>query len=168
MLFWFSRDWQDDLNSGRLTNAGIEASANYAHKRFSANLSLYYCHDINSECYYYNESEKKVCGVPHFTLNYHASYLILNGKTNHLKIYGHAAHSGKKLNYSLVSTDDFYVDGDWLFDLGIRYRYKEKLQLSFDCENIFNTDHYLCGPNQLLSPKFQRGRTLMASVSYQF
>ena len=168
LLFWFSRDWQDDLNSGRLTNAGIEASANYAHKRFSANLSLYYCHDINSECYYYNESEKKVCGVPHFTLNYHASYLILNGKTNHLKIYGHAAHSGKKLNYSLVSTDDFYVDGDWLFDLGIRYRYKEKLQLSFDCENIFNTDHYLCGPNQLLSPKFQRGRTLMASVSYQF
>jgi hypothetical protein len=42
------------------------------------------------------------------------------------------------------------------------------LQFSLDCENIFNTDHYICGPNSQHVPHFQRGRSLMASLSYNF
>jgi iron complex outermembrane receptor protein len=168
LLFWLERDWDYDLNSGRLTNAGIEGTASYAYKRLSASFSLYYCHDISSDGFYYNSSEKIVCNVPHFTFNLHGSFLILNGNDHDLKIYGHAAHTGKKLNYSESKDLDFYVDGKWLFDLGIQYRYKQRLQLSLDCENIFNTDHYICGPNPQYAPKFQRGRTLMASLSYQF
>ena len=168
LLFWMARDWLDDLNSGRLTNAGVEGSTSYAYKRLSANLSLYYCHDISSNGYYYNSSEKTVCGVPHFTFNLHGGFLLLNGDTNNLKLYGHASHTGRKLNYSQTEEKDFYVDGKWLFDLGIRYRYKQQIRLSLDCENIFNTDHYICGPNPQYAPKFQRGRTLMASFSYQF
>ena len=61
--------------------------------------------------------------------------------------------------------DDFYVDGTLLFDFGIKYCYKQWMQFSFDCENIFDTDHYICGPNYQYVPQIQRGRTLMASFS---
>ena len=160
-------DFKGD-NTGQLTNFGIEGTAIYSYKRFSTFLTLYYCHDISSKDYYYNYTKKMVCDVPHFTLNIHPSLQLLQGKTHEFKIYGHSTYTGKMLNYQTTEDEDFFVDGKLLFDLGIMYRYKQRLQLSLDCENIFDTYHYLCGPNYQYIPHIQRGRTLMASISYQF
>ena len=65
-------------------------------------------------------------------------------------------------------SEDFYVPAVNLIDLGVKYSYKQRLQLSVDCENIFNTDNYICGPNYHHVPHFQRGRTLMTAISYRF
>ena len=113
-------------------------------------------------------SEKMVAGVPHFTLNLHGAWKLLQGKTHELKVYGHTSYIGKKLNYDDVEEEDFFVDPKMLFDLGVKYGYKHNFQISLDCENIFNTDHYICGPNYQHAPHFQRGRSLMASFSCQF
>ena len=92
----------------------------------------------------------------------------MQGRNHELKVYGHSTYEGKKRNFCSSEEDNFYVDGSMLFDLGIRYLYKQRMQLSLDCENIFDTEHYVCGAQTVLVPNFQRGRTLMASLSVQF
>ena len=168
LLCWQSREDHSGDNSGQLTNIGVEGTANMAYKRFSANLSFYYCRDIESINYYYNTSEKLVCGVPHFTFNLHGAWKLIQGKSHELKVYGHSTYLGKKLNFTDSEEEDYFVEGEILFGLGIKYGYKQRLQLSLDCENIFDTDHYICGASYQTVPKFQRGRTLMAALSFQF
>ena len=73
-----------------------------------------------------------------------------------------------RMEDGMSEEEDFFVDGKLLFDLGIQYRYKQIFQLSLDCENIFDTYHYICGPSYDYMPDFQKGRMLMASVSYRF
>ena len=164
----FDKDLDFQKTIGKLTNVGIEGSANYSHNRLSANLTLYYSRDISSKFYFNNKSKNMVCGVPHFTLNLHGSWKLLHGKTHELKIYGHSEYVGRRLNFSMEEKDDFYVDGKLLFDLGVKYSYRQRAQLSLDCENIFDTDHYICGTNTHNSPYWKRGRTLMASLSWKF
>ena len=155
-------------NSGILKTLGIEGSANYYSKRLSGNLSFYYCHDLSAKNCYNNESEKIVTGVPHLTLNLHGAWkMVLNDK-HELKLYGHSSYTGRKMNYTLIEENDFYVGEKLLFDIGIKYSYRQRLNFSIDCENILNTDNYLCGPDDLYHPIFQRGRSLMASISYRF
>ena len=174
LLCWQPRDFNlfdDDLgrNVGELKSVGIEATANYAFKRLSSSLSFYYCNDIDSKHYYYNSIEKMVNDVPHLTLNLHGAYHVLQSTAHQLKVYGHASYTGRQLNYTHYNqAEDFFVDSCLLAGLGIQYRYRQHLQFSLDCENIFNTDHYICGPNYQSLPHIQRGRTLMASVACQF
>ena len=173
LLCWQARDLNPDVenydkNIGSLTNAGIEGVVGYAHKRLSTNLTFYYCHDIRSKHYYFNSTEKIVTAVPHLTFNLHAAYKLIQQTNHQLKVYGHSSYIGRKLNFDYVGEEsDFFVDPKMLLDLGIQYCYKQRLQLSFDCENVFDTDHYICGPNQFNLPYIQRGRSLMASVSFQ-
>jgi iron complex outermembrane receptor protein len=179
LLCWDARDYGQEenrgKNEGRLTNIGIEGTAKYAYNRLSGYLSLYYCKDTSSEHYYYSIADKKVADVPHFTLNLHGAWKLLQQKNHELKVYAHSSYNGRKLNYKYsydevgnIQIGDYYVDACLLFDLGIQYRYRQRLQLSLDCENICNTDHYICGPNYQDAPHFKRGRSLMASVSYKF
>ena len=153
------------LNNGSLTSIGLECSASYSHKRASANLSLYYCKDLRAKNYNYNESKNEVTGVPHFTLNLHGAWKLIQQKNHEFKVYGHAAYSGRKLNYMPLEAQDYYLDAKLLFDLGLKYSYGKHLQFALDCENLFNTDHYVCGPDPKYLPHFQRGRTLMASLA---
>ena len=166
-----SADPWDDLagqNNGQLENAGIECTTAYSHKRLSARMTLYYCHDISiSHYYYYNTKEGIVNNVPHFTVNLNGAWKLLKSQNHELKVYGHASYTGRKLNFTYFEKEDFYVDAKLLFDLGVQYHYRQHLQLSFDVENILNTDHYICGNNYWKAPLLQRGRTLMASVAFQ-
>ena len=171
LLSWQVRDNPYDSevagkNIGYLKNMGIEGLARYDYKRLSAYISAYFCHDIDGGYFYYNSSKNMVNGVPHFTLNLHGAWKLVQSKSHEVKVYGHSIYTGRKLNFQLNEEDDFYVDGKMLFDLGIKYCFKQRLQVSFDCENILNTDHYICGPNIQDIPHFQRGRSLMASISY--
>ena len=167
LLCWMERSDYSIQNDGKLTNIGFEGIVNYSHKRLSANLSVYYCHDISSNNYYYNTEEKLVGNVPHFTLHLHGAWKLADGNTHKVKVYGHTRYLGKKLNYTSHQEDDFFLNGKWLFDLGVKYRYRQLLTLSLDCENLFNTDYYICGPSIQDAPVFHRGRTLMGSISFQ-
>lgn len=109
-----------------------------------------------------------VCDVPHFTLHLHGAWKLLQQNNHEIKVYGNSSYLGRKLNYSVQETDDYFVPGKLLIDLGIKYNYRQMYQLSLDCENIFDTYSYLCGPTYQYAPMFQRGRTLMASLSIQF
>ena len=168
LFCYFVRDNFTGKNSGQLKNAGIECSASYAFNRFSANFSLYYSKDISSQQYNYNVSRKMVCGVPHFMLNLHGAWKLVQTTPHELKVYSHFKFNGRKLNYEVIEIDDAFVSEESVFDLGVKYCYKQQLQLSLDCENIFDTYHYICGTNYLNTPLFQRGRTLIASLSYRF
>lgn len=172
LFLWFSRDeYADDefKNTGKLKNIGIEGSVRYANKRFTGNLTAYYSHVVSSDGYYYNQSENVVTGIPHLTLNFHGAWKPLQARNHELKVYGHASYIGRTLNYTArMEKDDYYVNDRLLFDIGAKYSYRQHLHLSIDCENILNTDKYLCGTDLSRHPVFQRGRTLMASISYQF
>ena len=171
LMYWHTRDGIDSaisLNKGQLNNVGVEATVQYTNQRFSGNFNLYYCHDISSDHYFYNSLEHVVTGVPHLTLNLHGAYKLLQTNNHELKLHGHISYTGRQLNETNTEKNDYYVKAQTLFDLGVKYTYRQKIKLSLDCENLLNSDHYLCGTTYNLHPSFQRGRTLMASISYQF
>ncbi len=154
------------LNNGQLKNVGVEATARYTNQRISGALNLYYCHNINCDNYYYNDLENTVTAVPHFTMNLHGAYKLIQTASHELKIYGHASYIGCRLNQKEYLKDDYYVKAQALFDLGIKYSYRQRMDISLDCENLLNSDRYLCGPLENMHPIFQRGRTLMASIAF--
>ena len=155
-------------NDGSLKNIGIEGSVNYAHNRLLGNLTFYYCYNLSSNYYYYNDTKKKVNNVPHFTLNLHGAWKLLQRKNHELKFYGNAAYKGSLLAGADVEEMDFYTDPKIIFDLGLKYQYHQRLSLAIDVENILNTDHYMGNLCYQDAPMFQRGRTLMGSISYAF
>lgn len=173
LMRWGARDDEleslDDIrNQGKLKNVGVEGSMRYANKRLSGSLSLYYCHNISGKHYFYNQAKETVTGVPHFTLNLHGAYKLLEANNHELKVYGHASYEGRKLNFTECEENDYYVNGTVLFNMGLKYSYRQHLQLSLDCENLLNTERYLTGSSDYLHPLFQRGRSLMASVAFHF
>jgi len=172
LLCWSPRDISFEeadigINYGQLSNIGIEGSANYSYRRLSAYLSFYLSKDTDSKHYYYNAIEKVVNSVPHLTLNLHGAWKLIERKRHEVKVYGHSSYIGRKLNFQPNGEDlDYWMDAKILFDLGVKYCYNQRLQVSLDCENIFDTYNYICGPSYQSVPIFQRGRTLMASISY--
>ena len=156
---------QKYYNSGRLENIGIEASINYTHKRLSGSLTLYYSKDMKAQDYYYEEDKKKVFFVPSFTSNLHLVWKPLMTKQHEVQIYGNVKYTGRKLMFS-PSLDHFYVDGQFCCDAGASYSLMNRVKLSVDIENIFNTDSYISGPTVLVFPYFQRQRTVMGAISF--
>jgi len=155
-------------NDGVLKNVGIEGTVHYAHNRLSGNLMFYYCHNLSAKDYYFNNTENKVNNVPHITLNLHGAWKLLQGKNHELKVYGTADYRGRSLTLVGFEDQDFYTDPSLIFDLGLKYQYRQHLSLAIDVENILNTDHYICGLLNQNAPMFQRGRTLMGSISFAF
>ncbi len=155
-------------NEGQLKNIGIEGSARYTGRRLTGNLTFYYCHDLESKMYYYNQIEGMTNNVPHFTVNLHGAYQLLKASKHALKVYGTAAYRNRILNYEDREEEDYFISDKMRLDLGMKYSYLKNLEIALDCENIFDTDLYVCGPNYRKHPLFQRGRTLMASISLHF
>ena len=151
-----------------MKNVGIEATARYNNQRLSCGLNLYYCHIVSCDNYYYNSIEKKVTSVPHFTMGLFGAYKLFQTARHELKAYGYASYIGRQLNQTDVMTDDYYLKAQALFDLGIKYCYRQRLNISLDCENLLNSDRYVIDPISDMHPIFQRGRNLMASVAYTF
>lgn len=165
-----SSHWE---NEGSFKNISFEANLTYTRPRLSTILTFYWSKDLDAENYYYSEAEKQVYAVPHLTANLNAGYTFLAGKKHGLKVYGNANLVGSKLINSLkiedrVVEDEKTLDKTLVFDLGIKYTFWGHLQIGFDCENVFDTNRFLSGPNYNMYPYRQRGRTIMGSVAYQF
>ena len=153
------------LNSGRLENIGAEASINYAGKRLSGSLTLYYCKDLKGQDYYYDDDEERVFSVPSFTSNLHLIWKPLVTKKHELQLYGNLKYTGKKYIFA-SNLHHFYIADRMLVDLGASYSIMNRIKLNFDVENVFNTDSYIDGPTVQIFPYCQRLRTLMGSVSF--
>ena len=171
---WLSReedkgiDMNKSINNSQMKNIGLEATARYTNQRLSCGLNLYYCHIVSCENYYYNSIENRVTSVPHFTMGLFGAYKLFQTASHELKVYGHASYIGRQLNQTDFEKDDYYLKAQALFDLGIKYSYRQRLNISLDCENLLNSDRYVTEPISDRHPVFQRGRTLMASVAYTF
>ena len=169
---WASRkdddvlDLTKSMNNSQMKNIGIEASVRYTNQRLSGGLNLYYCHTFSCENYYYNSIEKVVTGVPHFTMGLFGAYKLFQTASHELKVYGHASYIGRQLNQTDVMKDDYYLKAQAFFDLGIKYCYRQRLNITLDCENLLNSDRYIINAIDDKHPVFQHGRTLMASVAY--
>ena len=172
LMYWYQRVNESfnsqGINKGHLSNAGVEITARYTNQRFSGHFNLYYCHDFSAENYYYNRTKHTVTEVPHFTFNLHGAYKLLKTAHHEFKIHGHVSYIGRQLNQTEKDENDYYLKAQTFFDLGVKYSYRQRLKLSLDCENLLNTDRYLCGITVSTYPVFQRGRTLMASIAYSF
>ena len=171
---WLSReedkgiDMNKSINNSQMKNIGLEATARYTNQRLSCGLNLYYCHIVSCENYYYNSIENRVTSVPHFTMGLFGAYKLFQTASHELKVYGHASYIGRQLNQTDFEKDDYYLKAQALFDLGIKYSYRQRLNITLDCENLLNSDRYVTEPISDRHPVFQRGRTLMASVAYTF
>ncbi|MBQ2210604.1 MAG: TonB-dependent receptor [Prevotella sp.] len=162
-------------NEGSFKNFSLEASLFYIRQRLSAILNFYWSKDFESNNYYYSESEKQILAVPHLTANLNVGYKLITQKNHTLKVYGNANLQGSKLmsvnkddGYSSFVYTDSRIDKTLVSDLGIKYTFKERLQLALDCENIFDTDRFITGPELNMFAYHQRGRTLMGSVAISF
>jgi outer membrane receptor protein involved in Fe transport len=70
-----------------------------------------------------------------------------------------------KANSRVAGSEDFELSGNAIFDLGLKYTYHDAIQLSLDCDNIFNKTYYI--PGSFYLPYQALGRTMMATVSFK-
>jgi len=152
------------INAGSLKIVGIEGQANYHHRHFLANASITYQYPIEASQYYY--FDHKVYGVPSFmaTLN---GQKRLFAKNNHsFWLNGNLKYTSQTLNKANNRTSystDFELSGHAIVDLGLKYTYNDFLQLSLDCDNVFDTTYYIGGSFYL--PYQAPGRIAMATLS---
>ena len=61
--------------------------------------------------------------------------------------------------------EDFELSGNVIVDLGIKYTYNNAIQLSLDCDNVFDKTYYVGGSFYL--PYQMPGRIFMATASFK-
>ena len=152
-------------NSGLLETVGAETTLNYNHRGLMANLVLCYNHILSAANIDYYDNHR-MNGVAPLTGSIqvadrvlhqsdHDIWVVMNAKYRNSMLVSASSLSGKNLS-------DYSLTGGIVCDLGLRYRYGKHLQVSFDCENVFNRTEYVCGTT--LIPEFMIGRMLMASL----
>lgn len=161
-------------NKGHYENLGIEGSATYSHKRLYGVLTCYWSKVLKVDSYYYSDEYGRVIAVPNLTANLNLAWKLVDNKKHQLKIYLNTYFQNSKLLTSEEFMEDGWtvnttkLDAQCIFDTGVKYTYNNCLQLSFDCENILNSDRFVVGPSINLYPYYQRGRTIMGTLSVQF
>jgi outer membrane receptor protein involved in Fe transport len=70
-----------------------------------------------------------------------------------------------KANSRVKDSEDFDLSGNALVDLGLKYTYNDAIQLSLDCDNLFDKTYYVGGSFYI--PYQGLGRMVMATVSFK-
>ena len=65
----------------------------------------------------------------------------------------------------MQGSEDFDLSGNAVVDLGLKYSYRDAIQLSLDCDNLFNRNYFVGG--SFYVPYRANRRTLMATVSFK-
>ena len=169
-LYFIHNETLKRENEGLYKTIGVEATVGYDYGRLSANMNFYWNKAVSVKSYYCGSDGKRVAAVPNMTSNLNVAYKLLRTPRHQVKVYGNAHYLGN----TLVLANDFtknpsgieyYLDGRVIFDLGVKYSLGSRYHVTVDCENLLNTDKYLLGPAYDMYPYYQRGRTVMASVS---
>ena len=154
------------INSGSLKVAGAEAELNFTIPTFRLDANLTYLRPLEAEEYYF--SDHQIYSIPKFTANLTCNKRLVNVRKHLLWLAAGLKFTSKTLNKAnsrVPDSEDFNLSGNALIDLGLKYSYHDAVQLSLDCDNIFDKTYYVGGSFYL--PYQALGRTIMATVSFK-
>lgn len=152
-------------NSGRLTMAGLEGELIYSVPRLMGRLTLSYEHVLKAEDYYY--ADHYIYAIPRFTSNLLLSCKLLDKPMHTVRASANMHYHSKALiaaNSTIKGSEPYYLAGKGVADLRLAYSYRQRVQLSVECNNVFDTRVFMGGTTYF--PYQQLGRNLMATVSY--
>lgn len=152
------------INAGSLKVAGVEGELKYEHTDFQARAMASYQRPLEAEAYYY--TDHRIYGVPAFTASLSCSKPLLTNKTHRLWATAGAKYASKtlvKANSRIAGSEDSELSGGVTVDAGLHYAWNNRLQLSADCDNLFDRTYYVGGSFYL--PYQAPGRTMMATLS---
>ena len=116
---------------------------------------------------YINSGSLKVAGAD-FTANLNCSKRIVNFRKHLLWLAAGFKFGTKTLNKAnsrIKDSEDFDLSGNAIVDLGLKYTYRDAIQLSLDCDNLFDKTYYVGG--SFYVPYQAQGRNVMATVSFK-
>ena len=154
------------INSGSLKVIGAEAEVNYTLPSFRLNANMTYLRPLEAEDYYY--TDHRIYSIPTFNANLLCSKRILNLGKHLLWVnagFKFATKTLTKANSNVPGSEDFELSGNAIADLGLKYSYNQAVQLSLDCDNVFDRSYLVGG--SFYVPYRASGRTLMATVSFK-
>lgn len=154
------------VNSGNLKIAGVEVELGYNKASFRSRLSTTLQYALSAEQYYYNDHN--IYSVPWYIASLTCEQRLLNKSKQSLWLSGNLRYTSRTLNKAnsrIKNSEDFHLSGTALLDLRLKYNYNNKIQLSLDCENVFNTIYEIGGTSYL--PYQYPGRILMGTVSFK-
>lgn len=154
------------INSGSLKVAGAEAELSFFIPSFRIDANMTYLRPLEAEGYYY--TDHKIYSVPKLTTNLTCSKRLVNAGNHLLWLAASFKFGSKTLNKAnsrVQGSEDFELSSNAIFDLGLKYTYNNNIQLSLDCDNIFDRSYYVGG--SFYVPYYAQGRTIMATVSFK-
>jgi iron complex outermembrane receptor protein len=152
------------VNSGSLKIAGIEAEISYKTASFRTRFSSTLQYALSADQYYYYDH--KIYSVPLCIANLACEQRLLNKAKHSLWVSGSLKFTTRTLNKAnsrIKDSKDFYLDERALFDLRLKYSYNNRIQLSLDCDNVFNTSYDIGGTSYI--PYRYQDRILMGTIS---
>ncbi len=154
------------INSGSLKVAGAEAELNFSIPSFRVDANMTYLRPLEAEDYYY--TDHKIYSIPAFTANLMFSKRIVNTANHLLWLTAGFKFNTKTLNKAntrVPDTKDYELSGNAIVDLGLKYTYHNAIQLSLDCDNLFDRNYFVGG--SFYVPYRANRRTVMATVSFK-
>ena len=154
------------INSGSLKVAGAEAELSFKLPSFRIDANMTYLRPIEAEGYYHKDH--KIYSIPAFTANLNCSKRIVNFRKHLLWLAAGFKFGTKTLNKAnsrIKDSEDFDLSGNAIVDLGLKYTYRDAIQLSLDCDNLFDKTYYVGG--SFYVPYQALGRNVMATVSFK-
>lgn len=153
------------INAGSLKVMGAEAELNYQLPSFYGRANITYQYALDAEQYYY--SDHKIYSVPSFLFTLTADKRLFHLTKNSLWLSGNVRFTSKTLNKGnsrFPDSEDFNLNSRAIVDLNLRYDFNKKINLSFACENLFNTSYEIGG--SFYVPYIYPSRTIMGSVAF--
>jgi iron complex outermembrane receptor protein len=154
------------INSGSLKVAGAEAELSFQLPSFRIDANMTYLRPLEAEEYYYTDNQ--IYSIPAFTANLTCSKRLVNFGNHLLWLAAGLKFTSKTLNKAntqIPGSEDFNLSGNALVDLGLKYTYNDAIQLSLDCDNLFDKTYYIGGSFYI--PYQAQGRNVMATVSFK-
>ena len=161
------------INAGTLKIAGVEAALGYSRKSFHARANATWQRALSAEQYTYSDHE--IYSVPSVIANLTCEKRLFpwkNEKANDSKhslwLSGNLQYTSRTLNKAnsrVKGSSDFYLSDRALVDLRLKYDYNEMMQLSIDCDNVFNTTYEIGGTSYL--PYRYPGRIVMGTIAFK-
>ncbi len=154
------------INSGSLKVAGAEAELSFYIPSFRIDANMTYLRPLEAEGYYY--TDHKIYSIPAFTANLVCSKRLMNIGNHLLWLAAGFKFGSKTLNKAnsrVVGSEDYELSGNAIVDLGLKYSYHDTIQLSLDCDNVFDKTYYVGG--SFYVPYQALGRSVMATVSFK-
>lgn len=154
------------VNSGSLKVAGIETELSYKTTAFRSRLNTTFQRAMSAEQYYYYDHH--IYSIPSVTANLACEQRLFDKKNHSLWLSGNLRYTSRTLNKAnsrVTGSEDFYLNERALVDLRLKYDYNKTMQLSLDCDNVFNTCYEIGGTSYI--PYRYPGRTLMGTVAFK-